>query len=103
MIRIDRNLQKKLIREYGEHTQLLICMEEPAELIQAISKLQRLRLERVTNLNDLVNAIDNLHEEMADVYICLAKLQNMFNISEDEIQKWIDYKEEREVKPFLNL
>lgn len=103
MIRIDENLQKKFIEVYGENTQLLICMEEPAELIKAISKLQRLRLKNPININDFINAINNLHEEIADVYICLTKLQNLFDVSDGEIQKWIDYKEEREIKRFENM
>lgn len=96
MINIDTDLQIKLIRETSKNTQLLICMEEPAELIQAISKVQRLNQYPIgADSRSVDKAIDNLHEEIADVYICLLKLQILFGIDNNEIQKWINYKEKR--------
>ena len=47
-------------RKYGEDYQTTVCMEECAELIQAISKMKRGQSRR-----------DNLLEEMADVLICI--------------------------------
>ena len=101
-ININKNLQMKLIRESDRKTQLLICMEEPAELIQAISKIQRLYQYPIgIDIRNANEAINNLHEEIADVYICLLKLQILFGIDDSEIQQWINYKEEREFRRLI--
>ena len=63
----------------------MICMEELAELQQRISK-------QVREFDDKVG----LMEEMADVYICLSFLEQIFNIKPDEMQKAIDVKLLRE-------
>lgn len=63
----------------------IICMEECAELQQQISKL----LRGNGNVNDLL-------EEMADVYICLNLLERMLYIPSSMTQKAIDVKLERE-------
>ena len=47
-------------------------MEECAELIQAISKEKRGKIDR-----------DNMTEEIADVLICIEMLKQMYMISED--------------------
>lgn len=94
MIKVNEDLQLKLINN-DTRTQLLICMEEPAELIQAISKMQRYLNEGVFRPKYKDSLTDNLCEEIADVYICLKKLQLYFDISDDCIQEWIDYKEKR--------
>lgn len=62
-------------------------MEECAELIQAISKAKRGRIDR-----------DNMIEEIADVLICIEMLKQMYMISDEKINKWIEKKQEREVK-----
>lgn len=63
---------------------LVISMEECAELQQAISKLYR-------NKPDL----KNLTEEIADVLICIQYIMKGTDISESDIQYWIDYKLKR--------
>ena len=62
----------------------LIAMEECAELIQAISKAKRGKLNK-----------DNLTEEIADVFICLHWLQKIYDISRADISEWMNIKEER--------
>ncbi|WP_297134071.1 MazG nucleotide pyrophosphohydrolase domain-containing protein [Terrisporobacter sp.] len=64
-----------------------IAMEECSELIQAISKGKRGKLDK-----------DNLAEEIADVRICMSWLMNIFNIEFEEVNKWIDFKEDRITK-----
>lgn len=64
-----------------------IAMEECSELIQAISKGKRGKLDK-----------DNLAEEIADVRICVSWLMNIFNIGFEEVNKWIDFKEDRITK-----
>lgn len=83
-IYIDPEVVSESIEVYGKDQQSTVCMEECAELIQAISKMKR-------GKHDL----DNLAEEMADVYICLDMLQKMYRITDNHIQNYIDYKQSR--------
>lgn len=53
----------QLIAHYGEAKTLVMCMEECAELIQAVSKLLR--------YGTTLEVESNLIEEMADVIICM--------------------------------
>lgn len=69
-----------------EHKELctLIAMEECSELIQAISKAKRGKMNKA-----------NLTEEMADVFICLHWLQKIYDISRADISEWMNIKEKR--------
>lgn len=84
--------QKEEIDFYGIEAQARQAMEESAELIQAINKVLRKK----------DNAKNHLTEEIADVFICLETLQCAFDISDEEVQKWIDYKWERQKKRIAN-
>ena len=41
---------------------------------------------------------DNMIEEIADVLICIEMLKQMYMISDEKINKWIEKKQAREVK-----
>lgn len=84
---IDESVIGRSVDHYGEEIQSTVCMEECAELIQAISKAKRGRIDR-----------DNMIEEIADVLICIEMLKQMYMISDEKINKWIEKKQEREVK-----
>ena len=74
----DEELQtiwRQSIDHYGRQMQSIVCMEECAELIQAISK----------KLRDPTSPNDHLNEEMADVIICLNLLKLMYGITDKEI------------------
>ena len=74
-------------RQAVEHNKDLcstIAMEENAELIQAISKAKRGKLDK-----------DNLAEEIADVLICIDWIQEIYGISSAEVYIWTDRKKER--------
>ena len=85
--RIDQNIILKSIVYYGEEIQSTVCMEECAELIQAISKAKRGKINR-----------DNMIEEIADVLICIEMLKQMYMISDEKINKWIEKKQAREAE-----
>ena len=84
---IDKSIITKSIDYYGIETQSTVCMEECAELIQAISKEKR-------GKHDL----EHLSEEIADVLICISMLQDMYDIDSSDIQLWIDLKQKRIVE-----
>ena len=63
------------------HENLIIDMEEMAELSQEISKYIRGKGDHFSLL-----------EEMADVQVCLYHLQNLFNISDEELNKAVNVK-----------
>ena len=84
MIPVNSYVVKKSIEHYGKDVQSTVCMEECAELIQAISKEKRGKSDKC-----------NLAEEMADVIICIEMLKQIYNITEDEIHSWVITKQER--------
>ncbi|HBJ2613307.1 TPA: hypothetical protein LA742_001767 [Clostridium botulinum] len=80
----------KIVNSYdNENLQSFVAIEELAELQQAISKYQR---------EPTIFNIDHISQEMADVYIILEELKHLFPMYEDEIEKQIDYKLDRELK-----
>lgn len=84
---IDKEIIIKSIQHYGKNNQSTVCMEECAELIQAISKAKRGKINR-----------DNMVEEIADVLICIEMLKQMYMISNEKINKWIEKKQAREAE-----
>lgn len=87
MIIIDSNVVKKSIEHYGADLQTVVCMEECAELIQAISKMKRGKDNR-----------NNLIEEIADVMICMEILKQVYGISDNEIQNYVCQKQNRTIE-----
>lgn len=84
MLLIDKGVIKKSIEHYGTAVQSTVCMEECAELIQAISKEIRYGSHEF-----------EIAEEMADVYICLEQLKEMYNIPEKAINTYVAFKQAR--------
>ena len=81
---MNQNIILKSIVYYGKEIQLTVCMKECAELIQAISKAKRGKLDE-----------DNMMEEIADVLICIEMLKQIYNIPDCSIENWIERKQER--------
>lgn len=79
-----KTIIKKSIDFYGKDIQSIVCMEECSELIQCISKELRGKSD-----------IAHLTEEMADVLICVEILKQIYNISDEELNNWIKYKQKR--------
>lgn len=74
------NIGLRFYEQLG-HENLIIDMEELAELSQQISKYIRGKGEYYSLL-----------EEMADVQVCLYHLQNLYNISDFELNRAINTK-----------
>lgn len=74
----------------GDDLTLTITSEECAELIQAISKVKRY------GFHDKYE--ENLHEEVADVLICIAELVCLGYLDIDKVVSWQKFKVNREVE-----
>ena len=81
---VNKEIVARSLERYGNGIQLVVCMEELSELTQAISKEIRGKDYR-----------NNLVEKMADVIICLEILKQVFEITDEDIDSWIKYKQER--------
>mgnify|MGYP002707620849 CR=1 FL=1 len=80
-----RRIIRKSLQKYTWKLKCTVAMEEFAELQQQISKQIRGYGDRV-----------GLLEEMADAYICLRFLESIFDVKEEDLQKAIDVKLDRE-------
>lgn len=81
---VNKEIVSRSLETYGNGIQLVVCMEELSELTQAISKEIRGK-----------DGGNNLVEEMADVIICLEILKQVFEITDEDVDSWIKYKQER--------
>ena len=80
--------QAKVIARYGADAQAMVHMEECAELIQAVSKMRR-----AANAGKDDDAVRyNLVEEIADCLICMKQMQEIYGISDHDIQLMVDRK-----------
>ena len=81
---IDESTIAKSIKHYGAEIQSTVCVEECAELIQAISKAKRGKFDE-----------NNMTEEIADVLICIEILKQIYNIPDYSIKNWIEREQKR--------
>lgn len=80
-----RRIIRRSVKMEPWRTKCTIAMEEFAELQQQVSK-------QIRGYDDRIGLL----EEMADAYIYLELLKSIFNISEEDMQKAVDVKLERE-------
>ena len=70
---MDRKILRKAIDTYGTEAQMMQCIEEMAELIQAINKYFR------ANTNEeMAKAYVSVIEEISDVQIMLEQMRIVF-------------------------
>lgn len=86
---IDEKVITRSVDHYGAEIQATVCMEECAELIQAVSKMIR----RNDELSEKDH--DHLEEEVADVLICVETLKQIYSIPDLNIEEWIERKQKR--------
>lgn len=84
MVEVNKIIIAKSIEIWGEDTQTTVCMEECAELIQAISKEKRGKSDK-----------NHLAEEIGDVLISIEILKQIYAISDDTLKAWIEEKQKR--------
>ena len=80
----------KVANVNGDDLTLTIASEECAELIQAITKVKRY------GFHDEYE--DNLHEEVADILICITELVCLGYLDIDKVIKWQKQKIDREIE-----
>lgn len=77
-VEVRRELYKDIVSHYGTWFQMVKCMEECGELIQAISKY--------IGSDASPEAEEHIIEEIADVQILLEQVMTMFKNGEDRVQ-----------------
>ncbi|MBM7836427.1 hypothetical protein [Clostridium sardiniense] len=68
----EKDIYRKVLLEFGSNMQKIVCMEECAELQQALSK-------------DIRHDNHNVEEEIADVEIMIGQMKLLYDI--DKIEK----------------
>ena len=86
-MKIDLEVVKQTNNVWGFAYMTALCMEEFAEVVQAINKVRRKKDDE---------SLDHLNEEIADCLICIEQLKDMGLVNDASIQKWIDYKQNRQ-------
>ncbi len=82
----DYELYKLAVKQWGCEAQTVLCIEELAELQQALAKVLR------HGPNDTL--LDMVAEEIADVEITLAQMKCAYYLAE-EVSYWREQKTER--------
>ena len=88
-MKINQEVIKQTNEVWGFEYMTSLCMEEFAEVVQAINKVRR--KNNFDNLN-------HLDEEIADCLICIEQLKDLGIANEERIQHWIEYKQARQIK-----
>ena len=89
-----KNFQKEydtFIETYGFDSQILMCIEEMSELTKELCKYKRYSDEKIIN---------NIREELADVFNCVEQLSYHFGF--EEVQKIREYKINRAINHIKN-
>ena len=89
-MRSERDKLLKIIRRYGETSQINIAIEEMSELTKELCKYNRDPIKW--------KHADHILEELADVLIMCKQIQIIFELSKEELDREIDFKIERTLK-----
>lgn len=82
---MEQRYYKKMIEQaeqFGLENRILQCTEEAGELIQALSKYQRIQQGDKTCQTDMIHAEYMIAEEMADIEICIEQLKYLLGNTE---------------------
>ncbi|TCG10981.1 nucleoside triphosphate pyrophosphohydrolase family protein [Mycoplasma marinum] len=80
-----QNKIKQILESSNDKSQVLQAVEELAELSQALIK----------NVNRNKDNIDDITQEMADVFIMLEQLKLIYKIDDQELKKQMEFKVNR--------
>lgn len=81
-IKLDKDLLKKVIEHFGEKNQVLKTIEGLSEFMRAVTRIA----------TDKGVDLDNLSEEIADMFIMASQLIIMYDL-EESIEKQIETKQ----------
>ena len=87
-LEINQDVIKETNNVWGFEYMTALCMEEFAEVVQAINKVRR---------NNSFDNLNHLDEEIADCLICIEQLIDLGIANEERIQHWIEYKQARQI------
>lgn len=82
-----------------------IAMEECSELIKAISKCVREKIDP-NEYDEETKKIhyDNLCEEIADVYIAISRIKHIEGVKVEDLNKWLQFKQTRQMlKDYMQM
>ena len=85
---LDTDVLKRAITTYGKEEQMMMMVEEAAELIQAINKVRRAK-----NDAEEIRAMEHLAEEVADCFIVLMQMKLM--VCKKRVDEILNYKMNR--------
>lgn len=92
----------KIARRYGYEAQSRQCIEEMAELIQAINKFWRNQLDcGKKHINDIPFGTPeevNIKEELVDIYIMILQMKYLHKISDSDFDNEIRRKLDRQLR-----
>lgn len=91
-------MRDEILKAYSLIDFIDILQEECAELICACSKYKRCTGHGFKTGANIIDAVDNIVEEIADVENVLNTLKQLMNIDKDTIDKIIDEKDDRSIK-----
>lgn len=86
---------KKIADEYGYDAQSRQCIEEMAELTQAINKAWR---KKYDDFEERTKSFENIREEICDVEIMLEQIKYLLQISDTDINEIIEQKLDRQLE-----
>ena len=91
---------KLMTEKWGEVDQVNMCIEELAELIQALSKVRRLKEFPENHADKKEKYIANLHEEIADTLLTVEQMIYIFDCQK-EVDEIREQKIQRHMKRFF--
>lgn len=93
---------KKIAHHYGYEAQSRQCIEEMAELTQAINKFWRKQLDcgkkPLNNVPFGTMEENNIEEELVDVYIMILQMKHLHKISDIDFENEIRRKLDRQLQ-----
>jgi len=87
----DFDFMQALVNIFGHDSQIEMIIEECTELIMSLQKLKRAKASGDADKQE--KALDNVHEELADVSIMLAQAVIIFDTM--KVDSWVDIKIKR--------
>lgn len=94
---IDKEKIKLIANRYGYEAQSRQCIEEMAELTQAINKLWRKKTYGGDS-KEISQLRKNVFEELADVSIMICQMKELLGLNEDALSEIINQKLDRQLE-----